>query len=944
MRHIGVRKIAITTILTAALVGGLFAYAGVLAPVAATDPEVSVITPPNDVTFINVPDAAFEDKINNEDYYKKLFGDGTGSASASAGRLQASASAGAGDKARAGGISAQAVTWISLPSFDWRSDWNNASKLDQRPKSSPVFPTRDQGAFGSCWAYTALASAEGSLVIHGLATNSTANYLSPYHLVFSAYNAYTFAADVVAGNSGMNTFAKAAMNGGGNSDMAGSAMSKWFGPMPESQYKYPTSANPSAITSLAQLNQSRYHLQYALNFPSPNDEKAGVVSGKGAASVIQSQLSAIKNAVYTYGPLATSYYADGTYKQTDVYYSGQNNGSTTYYQTANSSADHGVTLVGWNDNVPASAFDNGSGIRPKGNGAFLIQNSWGASWGDGGGFFWLSYYDPSIGTSTYFSLDNTANSDNIYYWDDVGYAGADYYNLSWYAGKQISYMSNVFTVGAQNAANSIEAVGVYASSPGTQFAVSVYRNPPAGNPSGGTALKIGNSGSTVMNLTATFAGYQTILFANPQHLNAGDKFAVVVKVLGSNPDDSALTCEGVLYNYGTDADHVTISAGQSYYSTNGKAWIDLSSTYATAGSGLGNFNIRAYTSGVGITSIGLSAAYPVQKAYKVGEAFNYKVGNIQISYADGTKSNILLMNNNVQISGFDTTTPGTKTVKLTFMGKTLTYQISVRAWTWATGVIGIKGAPAVYKYAANAKTHDINISSSVSPTNASDKKINWSVTGPAKIASTGTSTARLSFTGTEGYVTVTARSNDLSKLAKTARILVAANVTSMISPVKTIYLKKNSSYTLPCAAYDGNTPVRASFSFSSSNTNALTVSASGKVKAKNVRKKTKVTVTAASKSGYKKAFTLYVVPNATKLKSLKMTGAPSKLKRGKSGQLSLKLNPSSATNITPKFSSSKPGVLSVDKTGKIYAKKKGKARITVRVGGKKTVTKYIKVT
>ncbi|MDR3225036.1 MAG: lectin like domain-containing protein [Clostridiales Family XIII bacterium] len=940
MRPTGAKNITITAILTVALVCGLFAHGSVTGYSSAAEPADSSITPPDHVTFINVPDTAFEHKINNEDYYKKLFGDGATGLAAPAGDSQASAEA----KGRKGGISTQAVTWSNLSDFDWRTDWNDSSKLDQKPKSSPVFPTRDQGEFGTCWAYSALASAESSLVTSGLATSSSSNFLSPYHLVFSAYNAYTFAADIESSNSGMNTFAKAALNGGGNADMAGSAMSKWFGPMPESQYKYPTGANPSAITSLAQLNQSRYHLQYALNFPSPNDEKVGVASGKGAASLVSSQLSAIKNAIYTYGPLATSYYADGTYKQTNTYYGGQSNGSTTYYQTAKNYADHGVTLVGWDDNVPAAAFDNGSGIRPKGNGAFLIQNSWGESWGDGGGFFWLSYYDPSIGTSTYFSLENTAGSDDIYYWDDVGYAGANYYNLSWYTGSQINYMSNVFTVGSQAAAHSIESAGVYASSPGTTFSVSIYKNPPADNPSGGTALAIGNSGSTAVNSTAKFAGYQTILFANPQHLDAGDTFAVVVKVLNNNTDGSALTCEGVLYDYGTDADHVTISSGQSYYSADGKKWTDLSSTYATAGSGLGNFNIRAYTSGIGVTSIGLSSDNPVQKTYKVGEAFNYKVGNIQISYADGTKSNIPLINNNVQLSGFDTTAPGTRTIKITFMGKTLTYQISVIEWTWVTGVVGIKGVPSIYKYSANAKAHSIDISSSVSPANASDKKINWSVTGPAIIKSTGTSTATLTFSGKDGEVIVTATPNDANKLVKTARILVVPKVTAIVSPVKTIYVKKNSSYTLPCIAYDGNTPVSTSLSFASDNTNALTVSEKGRVKTKNVKKKTKVIVTATSESGYKKKFTLYVVPKQMKLKSLKITGAPSKLKRGKYKQLSLKLNPSSVTNAVPKFTSSKPGVLSVDKTGKIYAKKKGEAKVTVRVAGKKAVTKYIKVT
>jgi C1A family cysteine protease len=910
-------RVALTAILVAALLLCPFS------PFAAEEVAVAAdqaIEPPSDAKFVDVPDAAFEDKINDAGYYDRLLPGGV--------------------KKQEDRTKVQSLALDNLTKFDWRSDWNNASKLNQRPSCSPIFPTRNQGAFGSCWSFAALASAQGSLAMNGLASNVSANDLSPYHLVFSVYNAYTFASEVQQSNSDMNSHSKAALNGGGNSDMAGSALSKWFGPMPESQYGYPTTADPTAITSLTQLNQSRYHMQDALNFPSPNDEKTGVAGGKGAASVILPQLNAIKNAVYVYGPLSTSYSANGTYRQTGAPYDAIN-GSTTYYQTASSGANHAVILVGWNDSIPASAFNNGSGIIPKGDGAFLMQNTWGANWGDGGGFFWLSYYDPSIGISTHFSIYNASNADNLYYWDDAGYAGAEYYNLSWYAGKQINYMSNVFTVTTREA-NSIQAVGLYTPAPGTQYEISVYRNPPAGNPSGGAPLPIGNNGSTVMQTTATYAGYHTIYFGQVQHLDVGDTFAVVVKVLNNNADDSALTCEGVLFNYGGNADNVTIGAGQSYYSSTGSDWSDLSTTYARAGSGLGNFNIRAYTSGVEIASIGLSAEFPAQDTYKVGDAFNYGAGKIQITYADGAINYIPLADNNVQMAGFNSETPGTRTIHISFMGKTFTYNINVIEWVSVTGVDEID-APVIYNYDPDATTHDIDISAAVSPSNASDKHIEWSVTGPAVITSTGISTARLSFTGKECRVTVAAISKESDEFSASVCILSATKTTSISSPLKTIYLKKNSSYTLPLQVYNGNGSVKPPLTYTSSAPKTLSVTQKGKLKAHGVRKDTKVKVTVTASNGYKKVFTVHVVPKAKKLKSAKLAGVPSKLKKGARKQLTLKLGTPSATNLTPKFSSSKPSVLTVDSAGKIFAKKKGKARVTVRVGGKKATTKILKV-
>jgi C1A family cysteine protease len=915
-------RFSLSLSLIAVLIFGPLQYAGAEAPAG------TAIEPPADAVFVDIPDAAFEDRINDAAYYEKLFGSqGVKSASASA--------------KKKGGVSVQAVTQGDLAEFNWRTDWSDKTMLSAPPPYSPVFPTRDQGAFGDCWAFAALASAEGSLVMKRLASNADASRLSPYHLTFAAYNNYTFSAGIPSSNSG---FAKAVMNNGGNSDIAGSAMSKWFGPMPESQYGFPFSADPPPITGLDQLNQSAYHLEEALNFPSPNDEKTGTLNGKGAATVIGGNLKAVKNAIYTYGPLASSYSADsGRYSPTGTYYDegdeGKKNGTITYYQTKNASANHAVTLVGWDDDVPAEAFDDGSGIRPQDKGAFLVQNSWGGGWGDGGGFFWLSYYDPSIGISTYFSLANKGNSSNIYYWDDAGYAGADFYNLNWYSGgKQISYMSNVFTVGTQEAAHSIQSAGVYVPRAGTQYEISVYKNPPAGNPSGGTALPIGPGGSNVVSYRATYAGYQTVLFAQPQSLGAGDQFAVVVRVLDNNPDSSSLTCEGLLFG----GDNVSIAPGQSYYSSDGGAWSDLATTFAKVDSRLGNFNIRVYTSGLDIVSFGFSPGDPVQTTYKTGEAFNYNMGGIQITYSDGSVNFIPLSNSNVQVTGFNSDTAGVKTVNIAYMGRTISYRVNVLEWTRVTGVADIE-SPEKYEYDAKEETHDLDISASVSPPNATEKEVLWSVEGPVELTTTGAFTAKLSFTGVEGTVTVTAIAKDSTEFMRSANILAAMKVTSVVSPVKTIYLKKNSSYTLPFKVYNGNDEVSTELTYASSAPHVLSVSETGKLQARNVKKKTKVVVTVTAKNGYSKPFTVYVVPKAVKLKSVKITGAPSKLKKDEYRQLGLKPGPSTATNLTPKFSSSKPSVLSVDSTGKIYAKKKGKARITVRVGGKKAVTKYIKV-
>lgn len=61
---------------------------------------------------------------------------------------------------------------------------------------------------------------------------------------------------------------------------------------------------------------------------------------------------------------------------------------------------HRITIVGWDDNYPASNFKSAVGVSQKTytvqkNGAFLIKNSWGTT-SQWDGYFWMSYEDYNI--------------------------------------------------------------------------------------------------------------------------------------------------------------------------------------------------------------------------------------------------------------------------------------------------------------------------------------------------------------------------------------------------------------------------------------------------------------------------------------------------------------------------------------------------------------------
>ncbi len=100
---------------------------------------------------------------------------------------------------------------------------------------------------------------------------------------------------------------------------------------------------------------------------------------------IKQERDAIKRHIYENGSL----YA--LTKINDEYY----NSSTysLYINDPSVKASHAVSIIGWDDNYSRNNFKEGK--RPAHDGAYIVQNSWGRSWGDGGRYY-VSYDDALI--------------------------------------------------------------------------------------------------------------------------------------------------------------------------------------------------------------------------------------------------------------------------------------------------------------------------------------------------------------------------------------------------------------------------------------------------------------------------------------------------------------------------------------------------------------------
>ena len=161
-------------------------------------------------------------------------------------------------------------------------------------------------------------------------------------------------------------------------------------------------------------------------------------------------------------------------------------------------------------------------------------------------------------------------------------------------------------------------------------------------------------------------------------------------------------------------------------------------------------------------------------------------------------------------------------------------------------------------------------------------------------------------------------------------IAVPALTPSIKLNVSSLRLRVKQKYTVKVTGLAKGDSVVA---WSTGNKKIARVSQKGVVTGK-ARGNTIITIRLAS--GYTKKIRVYVQKGLVKTTALKISNARLTLKKGRSYTLRTTVAPvTSQEKVTFKSSNSK--VVSVNPKGKIYAKKKGRARITVRSGKKSRV-------
>jgi len=390
--------------------------------------------------------------------------------------------------------------------------WEGAtfpSRLDLRDRGW-VTPVRSQDEFGTCWIMAATGSLESNVLrLESVARDFSENNLADHMSSRLDYQGYA------------------------PSELAAAYYARWEGPVYESADPYPAPGkSPDFLRAVR-------HVQEVLFLPrrAPGEQDN----------------AAVKWAVSTYGGVDAAIDFD-----TNEQFGFWNAETDSYYNGARAELDHHVLCVGWDDAYPAGKF----ATPPPGDGAFLIKNSWGTGFGDGG-YFWLSYYDVSFGDglAVFDGVAKVGDHDAVYQYDALGRSG-------WVrdGGAQSAWFANRFACAGTG---DVTAVSFYTPVPGTSYEVRVA----------GTLQRAGVA-APVASGTIAVPGYHTVDLQHPVRVTAGGGFVVAVRVTTPGWYDP------VPVEKPSDYIAPRARAGQSFLSADGTAWTDL-----TTRAGLSQANV-----------------------------------------------------------------------------------------------------------------------------------------------------------------------------------------------------------------------------------------------------------------------------------------------------------------------------------------------------------------
>lgn len=434
-----------------------------------------------------------------------------------------------------------------------------SAKYDPREQRM-VSAVENQGSTDTCWAFATTAAIESNLIRHGY-EKSDVN-LSEKHL---AYFFYHRTADRLGGTKGdsnkTGTNASWAQNGG-----------NLFGPAME------LSAWSGVVKQTTCEDNGKGEFVAGANLPADACYK----SDYRVKNVFfyNYNVKEIKRAVMDYGAVATGIHMSDS----RTFWNPNKN---AYYYSGKADSNHAVVIVGWDDNFSRNSFNK----KPKRNGAWIVKNSWGTEIGEKG-YFYVSYEDTGLNQMLAYDMEKPSESyDNNYQYDGTGN-----YEVPFALVNHVS-VANVFQAKGAGGHNEIlKAVSIASMQYGIKYSLQVYTGVTSkSNPASGKKMF-----AKAQTGTLSKAGYQRIVLKEPVTLQAGEKYAVVLKLSAVKGDSVVLDYD---YSYDVGWIHFVskVGTGQSFIGKQGK-WQDIGKGVYLSQFGRKvklNLRMKAYTDSTG---------------------------------------------------------------------------------------------------------------------------------------------------------------------------------------------------------------------------------------------------------------------------------------------------------------------------------------------------------